>query len=110
MECRRTLIVLSVENRCYDDIIKTLTEVFPLNFWAFIYHDNEKLCPHYHVYLDFGADTFETSYLAEVFNTSVCNVVPCSAFTGDCLLYMLQNGGYDKKDIISNFNINYYLM
>ena len=78
--------------------------------WAFILHDKDSICPHYHIYLDCGSDMIDSKFIASWFKVPLNCVSKASCDVDIVRSYLLHSGQnvnglyqYHPSELVSNF-------
>lgn len=83
--------------------------------WLYIVHDKEETRPHYHVYLKFTENnTQKSKYIAAWFGVQENFLCKIRGRFSDAVKYAIhanrpEKHQYDKKEVVSNFDIQPYL-
>ena len=74
--------------------------------WAYVRHIDADMCPHYHVYVEFGCSAYEGAFLAEKLGIEEHSVFPAFGRRRTFLEYLNR---MNESKIVSNFNIPDYI-
>ena len=94
------------------DIEKTCNKYKTIKQWAYILHDKDDTRPHYHIYLNFGSSSVDTSMVAGWFNLADNFVNRVKGRKADMLKYLTHSNEsqqgrhqYSIDEVHSNFDI-----
>ena len=93
----RQMEIVTDEDKLKVDIQETCMKYKTIKEWAYILHDKDDTRPHYHIYLNFGASSCDTSMVANWFGVADNFVSKVKGRKTDMLLY-LTHGNESQKN------------
>lgn len=89
------------------DIQETCMKYKTIKEWAYINHDKDDTRPHYHIYLNFGVSSVDTSVIATWFQVADNFVSRVKGRKADMLMYLTH--GNDTQKISINIVLMKYM-
>ena len=93
------------------DIQATCMKYKTIKQWAYILHDKDDTRPHYHIYLNFGTSSCDTSLVAKWFNLPENFIEKVKGRKVDVLLYLTHGNDtqknkhqYSPSEVVANFD------
>lgn len=110
MNLRQCEIVCDVDKMPVD-IQETIMNYKTIKQWAYIVHDKDDTRPHYHIYLNFGTSSVDTSLVAKWFGLADNFVSKVKGRKTDMLMYLTHSNEtqknkhqYSPSEVIANFD------
>ena len=110
MQLRHCEIVCDVDKMPVD-IQETIMKYKTIKQWAYIVHDKDDTRPHYHIYLNFGKSSVDTSMVGKWFGLADNFVNKIQGRKTDMLEYLTHGNEsqkhkyqYSPSEVISNFD------
>ena len=79
------------------DIQETCMKYKTIKEWAYINHDKDDTRPHYHIYLNFGVSSVDTSVIATWFQVADNFVSRVKGRKADMLMYLTHGNDTQKN-------------
>ncbi len=93
------------------DLQDTFMKYKTIKQWAYIIHDKDDTRPHYHIYLNFGKSSVDTSLVAQWFGVAENFINKVKGRKTDMLLYLTHGNEsqknkhqYSPTEVIANFD------
>ena len=96
MQLRQMEIVTDAD-KLKVDIQETCMKYKTIKEWAYILHDKDDTRPHYHIYLNFGTSSCDTSMVAKWFDVAENFVSKVKGRKTDMLLYLTHGNDSQKN-------------
>lgn len=110
MQLRQMEIVTDAD-KLKVDIQETCMKYKTIKEWAYILHDKDDTRPHYHIYLNFGTSSCDTSMVANWFQVAENFVSKVKGRKTDMLLYLTHGNDsqknkhqYSPEEVHANFD------
>lgn len=93
------------------DLQETLKKYKTIKQWAYIIHDKDDTTPHYHIYLNFGTSSVDTSLVAKWFDIPENFISKVKGRKVDQLMYLTHSNDsqknkhqYSPTEVVANFD------
>lgn len=107
----RQMEIVTDKDKLNVDIQDTCMKYKTIKQWAYILHDKDDTRPHYHIYLNFGAQSVDTKMVAGWFDIGENFIERVKGRKSDVLLYLTHGNNsqqnkhqYDPSEVVSNFD------
>ncbi len=107
----RQMEIVTDKDKLSVDIQATCMKYKTIKQWAYILHDKDDTRPHYHIYLNFGTSSCDTSLVAKWFNLPENFIEKVKGRKVDVLLYLTHGNDtqknkhqYSPSEVVANFD------
>ena len=122
MRLKRLEVVIDADKLAVD-IEETIKKIDCISRWAYILHDKDNTCPHYHIYLNFHPVSADTVDIVKWFKLNYIDadgkehtgeqfIYKVKGRKTDVLLYLIHGNEsqkfkhqYSPGEVVSNFNL-----
>ncbi len=107
----RQMEIVNDQDKMTVDIQETCMKYKTIKQWAYILHDKDDTRAHYHIYLNFGTSSCDTSLVASWFNVPENFINKVKGRKTDMLLYLTHGNEsqknkhqYSPSEVVANFD------
>lgn len=111
MPSLRQMEIVTDVDKLNVDLQATLMKYSTIKQWAYIVHDKDDTRAHYHIYLNFGNSSVDTSMVAKWFSIPENFINKVKGRKTDMLLYLTHGNDsqknkyqYSTKEVVANFD------